>query len=1845
MNYLDSKETELEFVSICSRPTYVPPYNNLNVLAQIDRRKVVIDEVYRIVATIQMNLRWAHGLYRNFDLSSDPLLSGLIELPQKLEVTPYLSSPQLLPNSFLPPFLALLDPKNANGLLIYASLCSLYKFLQYDFFIFENHLESTNSLQKILLSVLNCNPKAADPEIEELISLKILSIFTKCIQHDAALLFPNSIPCDMAKLCLKISIQNPTPHLLHKLAEETLKELIKFVLLTFDSPRKLYLMKLYSSSIIKDKDKKGVPLNKEAEKNDQVTQKTSNLKNEEDSNFRKDEVDYLSTATRQSLSFNIDVNSAVPRFDGDPSATSDNIAITSPSSPIFSKSPSTLGDSTDKYLSDSKDTQSTRAECANDISNLSIQPSQPLDPNLEIQPDVTCAIELVKFSYSLIKPSNFTYSNVMYHIGLSLIKLILEIRISIFYFHPKLTELIENELNRYLIQVLKHPDISLSNYVLTLHVSGHLFGEFRRLFCFQHELFLMTLLNTFSDHFSSTNYGQTHPERLELILEVIVKLCKQPHYLTDLFILYDCKLYGNDLLSKLISFFFQLSVFPSTDTPGLIHYRRVLSDLAFEGLLSILNLLGSRAQMVKVSTHLCDYSIFLPCMAVHRQLKKHLIIGTQLFNKKPDTGLAYLQKHHVLPTPLTPKFVAQFVRENICLDKKQIGLYFSLRDSFHVQVLREYCQLFDITGQSFIDCFREFLESFLLPGEAPIIENIIDVWSIQYLKKEPHPFKSQDACFLLCMSVIMLNVDMYNPLMKNYRHISVEQYVNNLKGQNGPEGDDFPLELLHSIYKSIREAEINLSNMLVDVDLDNHPRTWKALSKAQRHQQRFFSEWQAAQLEAASCGVYDIILFDYLWRPFIAAFRSVFNLQSDQERLDRFARACYTYGCLAVHNRHTDAFNYLIESLVFLTRILDFDIHNGRRYMNCFLRDRRMQMATFVLFGLGCQYIDELRRAWKPLIACLLRLHVWRISPIIFDFEQEGYFKIGKMPYKSNVSTELGNRVRGLPIFSIVSNLWNWGGTSSGEKVGKWSREQGNLQMQCREILASCRLLDIISSCATVKLESLDSLLRVSMEGTLHGLNKEKKVAGADDKRSSIEKADSERTEEIKANVESLEKGQNARNQKDTEKEALDRSSGQREASKTGSLSDKSPVYRLDADADSTMTDNERKEEAAHNSDQAMDNKVEGQVIEQESGVFEAIDMNSNECENESSFHIDSKNQSLNDSSGENPKGTFFFNFPHKLYSSFFFKFGLYPQSSSVSSPDSLSALKLISDSSALSDSYSYPSKSSNSFLAASPILASKTSIKRYDETSQSSAFFYLDLLTHLTLLNAHRFEQIWPKISSHVSTLLTYAHPNPILEYAIFHFLFIFDKIFPVLVHKRHLVSAGNAQIPPHQSTATVLTQFIQTHFSPQLEWTHFYAPKLSCAAKAIFSRHVPILKSERAGPEEWESLLKTVFTLTMYTPEMIEEFVDLVNELLISSEDVGAEEPQYETDSGGKKEGHEEKTHNTKETAKTTLHTTENEGTENTTPTKGQSPKEDKDANTGNTTNDACQFPCPLASPPPLSLASYSSRTLLCPENIPSLFHILVSITSYFPTTLDLSLKAIDTLQAFIQKLPDVLLNTSSAPDDCQQEQVEKYLFEFFKVMIHIIAQDTRTIVRQHTLAQLQKYLLSSNVDFLTTPKLLTLFDVVIFPLIEIIIEYPNKKEKHPCPPVNFEETEETHLRVFSILCKTFLKSINKFQSRDLLNLWLRMLHYFEQCVKQGRNEVLEEATLESIKNILFVLSCSGILVPPSSHIDSQDTAHFQLNNELWEKTWQLMNQFAPSLKASYESEFCEKHAVVNA
>lgn len=101
---------------------------------------------------------------------------------------------------------------------------------------------------------------------------------------------------------------------------------------------------------------------------------------------------------------------------------------------------------------------------------------------------------------------------------------------------------------------------------------------------------------------------------------------------------------------------------------------------------------------------------------------------------------------------------------------------------------------------------RKFLSGFRLPGEAQKIDRLMEKFAERYVACNPEAFKSADVAYVLAYSVIMLNTDAHNPMVKT--KMSRADFLRNNRGIN--DGGDLSQEFMEALYDRIVSNEIKM---------------------------------------------------------------------------------------------------------------------------------------------------------------------------------------------------------------------------------------------------------------------------------------------------------------------------------------------------------------------------------------------------------------------------------------------------------------------------------------------------------------------------------------------------------------------------------------------------------------------------------------------------------------------------------------------------------------------------------------------------------------------------------------------------------------------------------------------------------------------------------------------------------------------------------------------------------------------------------------------------------------------------------------------------------------------------
>ncbi|XP_043535120.1 Golgi-specific brefeldin A-resistance guanine nucleotide exchange factor 1 isoform X11 [Chiloscyllium plagiosum] len=460
------------------------------------------------------------------------------------------------------------------------------------------------------------------------------------------------------------------------------------------------------------------------------------------------------------------------------------------------------------------------------------------------------------------------------------------------------------------------------------------------------------------------------------------------------------------------------------------------------------------------------FSSFLPSpqeLSEIKSKKKLLITGTEQFNQKPKKGIQFLQENGLLASPMDNSEVAQWLRENPRLDKKMIGEFISDRKS--MELLDSFVGTFTFQGLRVDEALRSYLEAFRLPGEAPIIHRLLEVFTDHWHKINGSPFSNNDACFALAYAVIMLNTDQHNHnVRKQNVPMTSEQFKKNLKGVNGSK--DFDQDMLEDIYNAIKNDEIVMPEEQTGFVKENY--IWNVLLNRGNSPEGIFLH--------VPPGTYDHDLFTMTWGPTIAALSYVFDKSLDETIIQKAISGFRKCAMISAHYGLSDVFDNLIISLCKFTALSSETVEN---LPNVFGSNSKAQLAAKTVFNLSHRHGDILREGWKNIVEAMLQLFRAELLPKamveVEDFvEPNGKISLQREETPSNRGEST--------VLSFVSWLTLSGNEQSSLRGPSIENEEA--KQAALECIKQCDPEKLITESKFLQLESLQELMKALISVT-----------------------------------------------------------------------------------------------------------------------------------------------------------------------------------------------------------------------------------------------------------------------------------------------------------------------------------------------------------------------------------------------------------------------------------------------------------------------------------------------------------------------------------------------------------------------------------------------------------------------------------------------------------------------------------------------------------------------------------------------------------------------------------------
>ncbi|KAJ8632258.1 hypothetical protein MRB53_025594 [Persea americana] len=517
------------------------------------------------------------------------------------------------------------------------------------------------------------------------------------------------------------------------------------------------------------------------------------------------------------------------------------------------------------------------------------------------------------------------------------------------------------------------------------------------------------------------NVAQPNFQQKMIVLRFLDKLCVDSQILVDIFINYDCDVNSSNIFERMVNGLLKTAqgVPPGVTTTLLPPQEATIKLEAMKCLVAVLRSMGdwmNKQLRIPDSQSPKKSDVFennpeagnSPLMVngnveesaegsdshsetanevseaasfeQRRAYKLELQEGISLFNRKPKKGIDFLINAKKVGD--SPEEIANFLKTASDLNKTMIGDYLGEREEVSLKVMRAYVDSFDFQGMEFDEAIRAFLQGFRLPGEAQKIDRIMEKFAERYCKCNPKTFISADTAYVLAYSVILLNTDAHNPMVKN--KMSPEDFIRNNRGID--DGKDLPEEYLRSLYERISRNEIKMkeddlvpqhkqsmnSNKILALDsilnIVIRKRGEESMETSDdliKHMQEQFKE-KARKSESVYYAATDVVILRFMievcWAPMLAAF-SVPLDQSDDEIvigqcLEGFRYAIHVTAAMSMKT-HRDAF---VTSLAKFT-----SLHSAAD-----IKQKNID-AIKALVTIADEDGNYLQEAWEHILTCVSR--------------------------------------------------------------------------------------------------------------------------------------------------------------------------------------------------------------------------------------------------------------------------------------------------------------------------------------------------------------------------------------------------------------------------------------------------------------------------------------------------------------------------------------------------------------------------------------------------------------------------------------------------------------------------------------------------------------------------------------------------------------------------------------------------------------------------------------------------------------------------------------------------------
>ncbi|KAI6782702.1 uncharacterized protein J7T54_000845 [Emericellopsis cladophorae] len=910
--------------------------------------------------------RWGLRGQRGKSMQDNPMISGFGKLRHDIAGRKDIHSFDA--PSLLAPFLHVIQAKGTAAPITILALGALRKFLAYGFLCPESP-RFAHAMQSLSAAVTHCQFDISDAGQVEVVLLMILNLMEDMMSGPGGDILSDESVCDMMGRGLAICSQPRFSPVLRRTAEAAMVRMCQII---FEDVKHIEIETGPDAGIL------------------------SGSTGEDEVQVHMTNADAVPVSAAKVSS----EGGEGPRAESQAPATASAIAPTDRQGNVDK---SDTGADTDfdagqpQKESDSQSVEQTDGKESLDLKPYSL-------PSVK---------ELFRVLVNFLDPHDRHHTDTMRVMAMRIIHVALEVAGPFIARHPALATIAEDQLCCYLFQLVRSDNMAILQEALM--VAGTLLATCRPVLKLQQELFLSYLVACLHPNVEiprepginpslysgipqtpklvkpapskatqpasgrstpvpvkdrqklGLEGGARKPDARQAMVEGIGVLSRMPTFMLELFVNYDCDPDRADMCEDMIGLLSR-NALPDSATWSTTS----VPPLCLDALLRYIQFIAERLEDESLTKGLPE-----PAMLKEQRRKKQTIIrGTAKFNEKPMAGLGYLETQGVLTDARDPVEVAQFLKSTSRLSKAVLGEFLSKRGN--EAYLNAFLDQFDFAGRRVDQALRLLLESFRLPGEAPLIERIVEAFSEKYIEAaHPPEVAGSEAVYILTYAIILLNTDQHNPNMKDKR-MTLEAFARNLRGTN--KGENFAPDFLEAIYQSIKTNEIILPDEHDNKDAFDY--AWREL---------LLKTESAGPLQICETNIYDADMFAATWRPVVSTLSYVFMSATDDAVFARIVTGFDECARIAAKYGNAEALDRIVYCLSQISTLAsdghyntvlntEVQVGDGRVMVSELAvklgRDFRAQLATLVLFRVVTDNEGLLRDSWEHIIRIWLNLFV-----------------------------------------------------------------------------------------------------------------------------------------------------------------------------------------------------------------------------------------------------------------------------------------------------------------------------------------------------------------------------------------------------------------------------------------------------------------------------------------------------------------------------------------------------------------------------------------------------------------------------------------------------------------------------------------------------------------------------------------------------------------------------------------------------------------------------------------------------------------------------------------------------